>query len=325
MFREEYRKANDAIHAPEALKDAIRSRLEQEEEPLFERRPQRARLWPRIVGYSGAAVAVAALVLLIVRPFHLTTPDSMNATGRSAAADAGWLEESMIMEAAPEAADAPMLGLSMSVASVETKGGDDAINDYEPYTVPEPTYDDVWQMLTETPSEPDTEDAFSMTLDEALTVDGGVLTYGDASVALPTGRTLRAATVSNGYVIAIAGEAGRTYVTVYDHGLNLCGETAADGLFVSFEARETTLCDDDGKLYTIPALILTTSWRADLSAANRDLPETYCPAVTEAGVTRVLTPEEITLVTVSDRYTVYTATSVDEKAKLLFAFAELGV
>ena len=326
MFREEYRKANDAIHAPEALKNAIRSKLEQEEAPLFEARPQKQRLWPRIVGYSGVAVATAALVLLIVRPFDLFKSDSMNTTGRSAAGSAAWLEESMITEAAPEeVADEPMLGMSMSVASTEAKGGDDAINDYEPYTVPEPTYDDVWQMLAEASSEPSTEDAPAMTLDEGLTVDNGVLTFGDASVALPEGRTLRAATVSNGFVLVMAEEAGRTYVTVYDNGLNLCGETAADGAFVSFEARDTTLCDDDGKLYSRPALVLTTEWRPNLGAANRDLPGTFCPTVTEAGVTRVLTPEEITLVTVSDRYTVYTATSVDTEVSLLFVFAELGV
>lgn len=232
----------------------------------------------------------------------------------------------MITEAAPEeVADEPMLGMSMSVASTEAKGGDDPINDYEPYTVPDPTYDDVWQMLAETPADEGRKDAGTAQIDAELNVDGGMLTFGDASVALPEGRTLRAATVSNGYVLVMAEEAGRTYVTVYDNSLNLCGETAADGAFVSFEARDTTLCDDDGKLYSRPALVLTTEWRPNLGAANRDLPETYCPTVTEAGVTRVLTPEEITLVTVSDRYTVYTATSVDDEAILLFVFAELGV
>ena len=46
MFREEYRKANDAVHAPEALKEAIRGELS-EETSFAESFSTRKRIWPR--------------------------------------------------------------------------------------------------------------------------------------------------------------------------------------------------------------------------------------------------------------------------------------
>ena len=78
MFRDAYRKANDSIHAPEALKETIRAAWKESEPDIaasFE--PTKKRVWPRVLGYSGAAIATAALVLLVVRPFGRDRPRSL--------------------------------------------------------------------------------------------------------------------------------------------------------------------------------------------------------------------------------------------------------
>lgn len=76
MFREAYRKANDSVRAPASILAAAKARIS-ETAPSAREGAVQKRLWPRVLGFSSAAVAVAALALVLVLPRLAFRADSV--------------------------------------------------------------------------------------------------------------------------------------------------------------------------------------------------------------------------------------------------------
>ncbi|MBR0082119.1 MAG: hypothetical protein IJP98_05220 [Clostridia bacterium] len=341
-FQDEYRKANNAISAPKALLDTIREQAAAQQEPEVAfaasfARPKR--ILPRVLGYSGAAVAVAALVLLIVRPFGLNFGNKAAAQAPMVAESltAGYETASLEMVAeesiASENESKMLFGVNAIAADGYDGDGDGMMDDYVPYTIPDPTYEDIFASLYATgePEAPAAEAVKSAAAEDVPAVDemlfyaDGVLSFGEYSVTLPAERTLCTAFLSDEHVFVLAEADGRTFVTVYDSALNECGEAAADGAYFEYEVRETTLLSESGTFESYQAVILTTEWTVNLDAAAEDTPETFCPSISDASGTRILTPDEISIVSASDRYTVFLAVAWDDGVRILYGFAELGL
>ena len=327
MFREEYRKANDAISAPKTLLASIREQAEADAAPsLLDSFERPKRVWPRVLGYSGAAVAAAALALLIVRPFGLFE------NSRNASSSTPMLAESkaydMEAAAAVEMSDGMMLTTTMTASAAESApayaagilgDGDTEMDDYyEEYALPDPTYADVWAALYPTGS---TNEIPSAEGDAGA----GALKSEASDIALPEGYSLCATIESDDRIFVIAQADGITTLLVYDEAMNLLGEASTAGSFVGYELRDTTLFSDEGALEMHRALLLETTWSPDLSIAHEDEPASYCPSVTDPSGTRMLQPEEITIIDFGDRYAVYTAVAWDDGVRVLYAFAELGL
>ena len=325
MFRDAYRKANDSIHAPEALKETIRAAWKESEPDIsasFE--PTKKRVWPRVLGYSGAAIATAALVLLVVRPFgrDRTAKDadvSMQATGFAAEESEEMVAEVTESKAAARA-DAPIYASS--------NDGDDYFDPID--TVIEPTYADVWAYLKQADAgalaEPEdiAADSEALPLQELAQSSDRTESETEASL-LPEGRIRIASETLENRLYLLSEADGRTYVNVFDADtLQPLGEGAAAGRYVAHETRETQLIEPDVGVVTHLALILTTEYVPDLSKATEDDPASYCPDVTDQSGTRTLAADEITPLDEGDCFTVYTAFGYTEGVTVLFVFAELS-
>ena len=331
MFREDYKKAQDAIQAPEKLRERIREQLDADSAPsLAESFERPKRIWPRVLGYSGAAVAVAALVLLIVRPFALPkeAPRSAEAQVYSLTTAEETTEESVPAAGAMLESKAAVNGAG-AVMDAVIGDGDTGMDDYEPYTVPEQTYSDIFnaiaapEPLEEAPLAEESADQAGARIDEAVTVQDGWLTYGDVRAKFPEGE-LKTVVVSDARVFVVTEAGDRTAIAVYDESLQLVGTAEVSGTFDNCELRDSTVFGDDA-LVTRRTFLLYTTWRFDAESAEEDAPETFCPTVTENGDTRLLTPEEITIVNSGDSYAVYLAIVWDDGIEVLYTFAELGL
>ena len=100
MFQDEYRKVNDSVRAPESILASVQQKVRQEEAKTQVLRPFR---WPRVIGYSSAAVAVATLVLIV----------SLSGIGRKGVS-------SSAAGAAPQAAEAKLAYSNDAVSSEES-------------------------------------------------------------------------------------------------------------------------------------------------------------------------------------------------------------
>ncbi len=100
MFQDEYRKVNDSVRAPESILVSVQQKVRQEEAKTQVLRPFR---WPRVIGYSSAAVAVATLALVV----------SLSGIGRKGVS-------SSTTGAAPQAAEAKLTYSNDAVSSEES-------------------------------------------------------------------------------------------------------------------------------------------------------------------------------------------------------------
>lgn len=314
MFREEYRKANDAVHAPEALKEAIRGELS-EETSFAESFSTRKRIWPRVLGYSGAAVAAAALLLLVVRPFAGRENNKAEAQVAEMAASARRVEDTAY---AAEEISEEMSAATEDSARVAAVPNMAAAKDTDDYFDPidagiELTYADVWEALAPVGADRSEESGA-----ETKAASGG------SDALLPPGRIYCGEETLGDRRFVLSEQDGKTYVTVFDGDGQLLGEGTADGRHLSHECRDTQFVEVDLGVTTHPAVIVTTQYVPALSEANEADPASFCPTVSDRDGARVLVPDEISLLEVGDCYTVYAAFGWDEGVRVLYVYAELS-
>ena len=125
-MRDEYRKANDAIHAPQSLLSALHEAADEDTPVLFE--PEKPRVWPKVAAFSGiaAAAAVLALIVFLPRNNRSTAPQ---AAAKAADAEIVYATETTMESAMSDEApaEAPMLSASLYAAgsAASADGGED--------------------------------------------------------------------------------------------------------------------------------------------------------------------------------------------------------
>ncbi len=344
-MRDEYRKANDAIHAPQSLLSALHEAAETDDTPvLFE--AEKPKLWPRIAVFSSVAAVAAALALIVFLPRGGNlTASAPHAAAKAADAETVYSAETT-MEAAlyDEApAEAPMLSASLfSVDSaVLTGSAEDDWNDEYDYgnaqTMPDPTYADVFALLVpearaagapdaptdDTPT-PEEIKAKSADSDAAWTREGNTLTVNGLSLPLPEncGEIMAMETVA-GRICVVTQNVGVVDVYVYADGA-LVGEASQSGVYGECRVQETSVFGDDNRLETHTVLLVTGTYAPDLAKADETDPMSFCPYVWDGEAYRPLMPDEIDLCGEGDTFTLYAAIEPDP-VRVLYAFAELGL
>lgn len=337
MFRDEYRKANDSIHAPDHLLDSIKA--EADRSFVMDTRPRRR--WPSAVIYSGCAVAVAALALLVFRPFSFSRKaDAVAVTAETKAYDTALGENgSMQLFSAGASVESPMLaapagepveGYPESEAEeaaydrVERTDGDE--DEYYIFNnEPEMTYETVFNMLIpgQTDNAASKKNVVTESASASVWTEGSVLNAYGNSYELPEGRDLRALVEAWDNVYVISEENGSVVTSVYTKD-GYAGETKQSGYFVSYEVRQTTVFDDDYSLSDHNVVIINSLYTPDPDKMDIDVPSSFVPVFTDQDGERPLNADDITCVNESSTYSVYGAVDVNDGVRMLYIFAELG-
>ena len=342
MFRDEYRKANDSIQAPDHLLESIKA--EAEKSFVADTRPKAK--WPSVVIYSGCAAAAAVLAILIFRPFSLNNANTTQAAAQEAKVYqvTEEREEQAYLFSADTNIESPMLGTaaagapmeSIDEAHPETEAaafdlGDRMDGDEDEYyiynTASEVTYDMVYGMLME---EPETENPTAMrksSVTESASSDvwleeNTLHAYG-ASYDLPTGRNVRALLEAWDNIYVISEADGFVITSVFSEN-GFLGEARQSGTYFSYEVKETTVFEDDYSLLDHQVVLVTSMYAPDLKNSDMNDPGTFVPLFADAAGERPLDPDEITCVNESSTYSVYGAVEATDAVRMLYIFAELG-
>lgn len=342
MFREEYRKANDSVHAPKSLLNAIKADVEASSNDLFDL-PKKPRIWPRVLGYSGAVVAVAVLTILVIRPFG-GADNSAGAPIAMQEAKAAEYEEAIESSLYDTVAEAEVSAKSALAPAAETgaagsadleapyrmeRSDGDEDEYYPAVTVPEQTYEDVFAMLTfaDTPSpEADSgseNNAEIVGTTATVSVDQGMLNAFGTSFVLSTNGIVRALAQIGDRVFVIADRTNVVAITVYTKE-GLLGEATQSGTYEAFEVKDTTVFEEDGSLSDYRVLLVTSRFTPDMSKAVPSIPESFSPMISDPSGARPLLPEEFTILDAGGAFNVYGAVEASERVRMLYCFAELG-
>lgn len=333
MFRDEYRKSIDRVHAPASLlaslKAAEAAERTNEDDSVVLFPAAKKRVLPRVLAYSGIGAAAAVLVLLIAIPIRTGWFSKQQST-----AEAVHDEEAALFAAPAEAvrgevdsvaseADGRRARPNAPMAAGLGDGEDNESDEYIPAQI-EYTYADVYDAISaskteskeaEVQTEPTAEDSARV---EAMQTD--------ASLPIPEGRTLVTTAYDGDFAYAVSEADGFVYVNVFaltDGGAAPIGEAAQSGVYVSAEPRDASVFDDDGMLRTHRILLLTTRYAPDLSGADAGDPETFCPVIADASGTRAIAASSIGIYGSGGVYDVYGAIEPGDGARMLYAFAEL--
>lgn len=338
MFREEYRKANESIHAPDHLLDSIKNDMSLSPVPGR----KHGMNWPGIMIYSGCAVAAAALALLIFRPFSFLKPASYASAAMEAKAsdlepgnseqiqffssDSSEEQPMLFASAAGESTEsASDFGLPTSDRAERTDGDED---EYYIYNSPiEATYDEIFYMLVPQPQDASAASQKNSTITEFassdIEINGNQLNAFGTTFDLIEGRSVRALVEAWDHIYVISEENGFVVTSVYNE-TGLLGETKQSGMYLSYELKETTVFDDDYSLSEHRIIMVTSQFIPDLHNTDIQVPSSFVPVYSDSLTQRPLLPEEITCVNESDTYTVYGAVEASNKVRMLYIFAELG-
>ncbi len=338
MFREEYRKANESIHAPEHLLDSIKNDLSLSTVP----KRRNGIHWPGIMVYSGCAVAVAALALLIFRPFSFLRPEPTAFTAMEAKVpvsetgvneqmqlfSAGSTEERpmLFVPAAGEPAESASQFDSETSDRAERTDGDE--DEYYIFNTPiETTYDEIFHMLMPQQQNATEETQKKSTITEFASsdveiIDNQLNAFG-TTFDLKEGRSVRALVEAWDCIYVISEDNGFVITSVYNKA-GLVGETKQSGTYISYELKETTVFDDDYSLSEHRIIMITSQFVPELHNADIQVPSSFVPVYSDSLTERPLLPEEITCVNESDSYMVYGAVEASGNVKMLYIFAELG-
>lgn len=336
MFREDYKRANDSIHVPDSLLNSIKAEIQDHDQGTDHMRSHK---WMPVFVYSGAAVAVAALVLLIVRPFDLGRSKSESAVASAETAGGMYAANALFSEennAAPilsdavaesESAASDLIAVPSEAKRFDKADGDE--DEYNPlYAVPDQTYDDIFAMIVPSYSKhaADLSSRRSVIIDQSVDsaiIEGSALLAFGQQYALPEGRSVRAIAQIGEQILIISEADDSVYVTSYtSEGFQ--GETRQSGTFLSYELKETTIFEDDNSLSVHNVLLVSSEYILDPASLEGSLPETFCPVISAANGTRVLAPDEITVLEAGNVYTVYHAVEAGDSLITLYVFAELS-
>ena len=342
-MRDEYRKANDAIHAPQSLLSALHDAAETDDAPvLFE--AEKPKLWPRIAVFSGVAAAAAALALIVFLPRNNRSA-APQAAAKTADAEIVYAAETTVESAMYDEApaEAPMLSASLFAADSAVVAGsaeDDWDDEYDygnAQAMPDPTYADVFALLV--PQAPaaglseaaandmptaEAIEAKSADSDAAWMREGDTLTVNGLSLPLPEncGKIMAAETIGERLCIVVQ-NGGVVDVYVYADGEHV-GEASQSGVYEECRVQETSVFGDDNRLETHTVLLVTSTYAPDLGAADEADPMSFCPYVWDGEAYRPLTSEEIDLCGEGDTFTLYAAVEPHDPIGMLYVFAELG-
>lgn len=345
-MRDEYRKANDAIHAPQSLLSALHEAADEDTPVLFE--PEKPRVWPKVAAFSGIAAAAAVLALIVFLPRNNRSA-APQAAAKAADAEIVYSTETTMESAMSDEApaEAPMLSASLYAAgsAASADGGEDDIEDEYDFAaaqgMPEQSYADVFALLvpqvqnadTVAPSAETEERQDADTEGKAVRVAGAEAAWTRESDTLTVSGLPLPLPENCGEVAAVEAVAGRVCVVVQNGGAvdvyvyadgALAGKMSQSGVFTDCRVQETSVFGDDNRLETHTVLLVESSYAPDLGAADEADPMSFCPYVWTGEAYRPLEPTEIDLCGEGDTFAVYVAVEPDP-VRVLYAFAELGV
>lgn len=338
MFRDEYRKANDSIHVPDHLLESIKR--EAERSLVSDSRP-RAK-WSSILIYTGCATAVAALALLVFRPFSFRASGSQTAETTAYGAVNDESTEQMQLFSTESRIESAELSAPAAGASADSNEGEleEAVSaafdrvdrtdgDEDEYIFfnnePETTYDTVFEMLkaASTEEKPARKNRIIESASKDVRIEENILYAFGSSYELPADREIRALIEVWNNVYVISEQDGFVVTSAFTEA-GFAGEVKQSGLYVAYEAKETTVFDDDYTIKEHRVILVTSHYSPDLSKVSVNEPESFVPVFSDTSGMRPLAPDEITCVNESASYTVYGAVEVTDKTTMLYIFAELG-
>ena len=345
IFREEYRKYNDSVHAPksilESVKKAAAEEATEETIPLFESKPTRR--WISIATYSGVAVAAAALVLLIFNPFRGNYRNQKSAQTTVEAADAAYASDTAVLsyavpaesfdekEAVPESESfSGILSAAIPEFSKSSEMEDNEAEEVFENAVNDFSYSDIYSWLSPVSDNKSSQEINApvlLTKETGARYSENTIIIGDQSVELSSERTIRALADLSGKILSVSEYNGLVYISVIEKVQDdyvITDEAYQSGIYISCMLHDSTVFEDDN-LNTYSVFEVITKHTVDIDKAISSDPQSFCPVISDSNGTRPLSPSEITIYEPSDCYTVYAGYECSDSLRILYSFAEFGL
>ena len=346
IFREEYRKYNDSVHAPKSILESVKKAAADEDAeetiPLFESKPKRR--WISIATYSGVAVAAAALVLLIFNPFRGNYRNQKNAQATSVeAGGAAYASDTAVLsyavpaesfdekEAVPESDSVSgILSNAVPELSKSSEMEDNESEEVFENAIDDFSYYDIYSWLSPVS---DSQSSQEINAPVLLTKESGArysenkIIIGDQSVELSSERTIRALADLSGKILSVSEYNGLVYISVIEKVQDdyvITDEAYQSGIYISCMLHDSTVFENEN-LNTYSVFEVITKHTVDIAKATSSDPQSFCPVISDYNGTRPLSPSEITIYEPSNCYTVYAGYECSDNLRILYSFAEFGL